>query len=357
MPVLVEAISVIVRRDSIDRRFSGGWAGFVQAVPNQTFCFDNHLARVGFMNPTDVQAFVGMLEDQGLVFKTADEAVDLAVVDQLQGLTVAAPWLGFAKVEIEVGEVSACWLQGETASGIATPAGWKFEASLSANSKFVAAEDIDDRVKFLRRDGDIDVYLDLRTGKEIFAGRPLVEGGGTASAFAQFEKLFHETLRIEAEMEPLKALGDTGGLAPLIGRLERDLLVKAENLADGQGHDMAAAHFVVGLILRVLSRQDQAEPYFRKANELQPGVINTLRELVRCLGEQDKHQEALPFARDTVERYPDDAGAWGNLAMCLIQCGEREEAREAIRQALILAPADPINRMIRDNFDSYFEII
>jgi tetratricopeptide (TPR) repeat protein len=355
MPVLVEAISVIIRRDALDRRFPGGLDVLARHVPNQTFCCDDHLARVGFMNPSDVRAFAEMLESHGMVFENGGEAIDFAIVDQLKGSTVTAPWLGFAKVEIEVGEVSACWLHGAADSGLAVPAGWEFEGSLSANNRFIAAEDMDDRVKFLRRNGDLDVYLDLRTGKEIFAGRPLVEGGGTASAFTQFEKLFHETLQIEAETEPLKALGDTRGLVPLIGRLERELLSKARELASGVGRDMAGSHFVVGLILRVLSRQNQAEPHFRRANELQPGVINTLRELVRCLGEQGKHQEALPFARETVKHYPDDAGAWGNLAMCLIQCGEREEAREAIRQALVLDPADPINRMIRDNFDRYFE--
>lgn len=355
MSVLVEAISVIIRRDSLDRQFNGGWDGFVGTVPNQTFCFDDHLARVGFMNPSDVEAFIAMLESQGLEFRNdAGEAIDLVVVDQLRGSTLAAPWLGFAKLEIEGGGVSACWLQGEVDSGLAVPIGWKLDGSISAKTLFVSAEDTEDRITFLRRDGDIDVYLDLRTGKEVFAGRPMVEGGGSASVFTQFEKLFHATLQIEAEIEPLKALGDTRGLAPLIERLENDLLFKAESLANGQGKDMAASHFVVGLILRVLSRQDQAEPHFRKANDLHPGVINTLRELVRCLGEQDKPQEALHFARETVEHYPDDSGAWGNLAMCRIQCGDRDEAWEAIRQALILDPTDPINRTIRDNFDRYF---
>jgi Flp pilus assembly protein TadD len=50
-----------------------------------------------------------------------------------------------------------------------------------------------------------------------------------------------------------------------------------------------------------------------------------------------------------------DAGAWGNLAMCLIQCGERAEARKAIDFAIDLDPQDPLNRCIRDNFESYFK--
>jgi hypothetical protein len=51
MAVLVEAISVVVRRDAIDRSFEGGWMAFVSRVPNATLCTDNQLARVDFMDP------------------------------------------------------------------------------------------------------------------------------------------------------------------------------------------------------------------------------------------------------------------------------------------------------------------
>ena len=47
MAVLVEAISVIVRRPAIDERFNGGWPAFLQAIPNRMGCHGNDLARVG----------------------------------------------------------------------------------------------------------------------------------------------------------------------------------------------------------------------------------------------------------------------------------------------------------------------
>ena len=46
MAVLVEAISVIVQRDAIEKRFHGGWREFENAVPNSTLCADDELARV-----------------------------------------------------------------------------------------------------------------------------------------------------------------------------------------------------------------------------------------------------------------------------------------------------------------------
>jgi hypothetical protein len=47
MAVLCEGISVIVRRDAIDKDFDGGWSGFEALVPNSTLCTDGELARVG----------------------------------------------------------------------------------------------------------------------------------------------------------------------------------------------------------------------------------------------------------------------------------------------------------------------
>lgn len=66
MAVLVEAISVIVRRDAINQRFAGGWEAFVECVPNATLCYDADLARVGFMARADAQAFIHRLEVRGL---------------------------------------------------------------------------------------------------------------------------------------------------------------------------------------------------------------------------------------------------------------------------------------------------
>lgn len=70
MAVLVEAISVIVRREAIDELFPDGWGKFIEIVPNDTLCFDDELARVGFMSPVGVEEFVRELESNGLRYIT-----------------------------------------------------------------------------------------------------------------------------------------------------------------------------------------------------------------------------------------------------------------------------------------------
>lgn len=175
MAVLVEAISVIVRRDSIDDRYVGGWGAFEQHVPNATLCTDGSLARVGFMGPPDAKAFIADLETAGLRFLVDGVATDMAVVDQQQGLLNPCRWLAFGRRRLEADRtVAMCWRAGRDgpAGPLATPPGWEFEGSLSQQFRFVPTNEVADRLQLLRKDDHgQDVYLDLDTGREIYIAR------------------------------------------------------------------------------------------------------------------------------------------------------------------------------------------
>ena len=183
MAVLVEAISVIVRRDAIDSRFPGGWRRFVDAIPNATLCSDEHLARIGFMAPSDVEAFVRDLEKNGLTFVRDGRTVDIAVVDQMRGPTIPTEWIEYARLTLgsSGNRVAACWFydRKRVAAGVhmpgpsmslATPDEWRYEDSLSANFKFVDNDEFDEKLEFMRSDDGVDVYRDRETGREFFVG-------------------------------------------------------------------------------------------------------------------------------------------------------------------------------------------
>jgi hypothetical protein len=185
MAVLIEGISVVVRWDAIDRAFRGGRSAFLTTLPNKTYCGDDDLARLGFMAPAHVQAYVGFLQGHGLVFIEERRAVDLAVVDQVRGPTCRVGWLEFARVVYgeSGGEVGACWLrkgprraEGSRVSPapmtIATPAGWRYEGSLSARHVFVPTGEAPGRLEFLEhRPGGVDVYRDAITGEVVSIAR------------------------------------------------------------------------------------------------------------------------------------------------------------------------------------------
>jgi hypothetical protein len=173
MAVLVEAISVIILRQSIDEKYPGGWSSFVDKVPNKTLCFDSHLARVGFMVPQDVQKYVEFLQSQGLRFLSDGNFMDIAIVDQLGGLTRPCEWLEFTQIVLGASgsKIAICGLLGSDQREFFTPEGWEFENSLSKTHGFVPNERIDENLRFLRRDNGVDVYWDISQGREVYIGR------------------------------------------------------------------------------------------------------------------------------------------------------------------------------------------
>ena len=147
MAVLIEAISVVVRRDAIDKKMAGGWAHFKQVIPNMTFCHDDEVARVGFLDPSSVGEFIEQLNSYGLTYLKDDVPIDMIVVDQQGGPAVKCDWIQFARVRFEDSKVAMAWLwEGSRGFGIhmpatglkmATPPDWRFDGSLSKKFEFV----------------------------------------------------------------------------------------------------------------------------------------------------------------------------------------------------------------------------
>jgi hypothetical protein len=172
VPVLVEAISVIIRRDAIDRSYQNGWRGFVSAVPNKTICMDAQLARVGFMNPIDVREFIAALVKSGLVaFDPDGNFVDLVVIDQRSGITAPCDWIEFLRIHFESGSIGIARLKGNTENAVCFPGGWTFEKSLSRNAEFQPGVEPGENYEFLRVENGLDVYRDRTTGREVYIGR------------------------------------------------------------------------------------------------------------------------------------------------------------------------------------------
>jgi len=180
MSVLIEAISVIIRRDAIEKKVAGGWSRFIEAVPNRTLCADDDLARIGFMNSDDMFAYVHRLEALGLQFVEGRKHVDIAVVDQLKGLNPEwkCDWLDVINVEQSKTGISVVVgrLTGSTSFRIALPDSWKYEGSMSQKGGRVSATEAQDRFQFLRHENNLDVYLDRETGREVYHGRSDSEG-------------------------------------------------------------------------------------------------------------------------------------------------------------------------------------
>jgi len=171
MAVLVEAVSVIIRRNRIVSQYPGGWKGFVADCPNGTLCADSDLARVGFMTPADVESFCHRLERCGLLFMRDGSAIDFSTVDQLRGPITHCEWLEYGHVDVDGHRVAACRLVGSEDAHVVTPDGWRYENSLSGGYGFVPTGATNKSLAFLRHENGVDVYLNRLTGKEVYVGR------------------------------------------------------------------------------------------------------------------------------------------------------------------------------------------
>jgi hypothetical protein len=173
MSVLVEAISVIVRRSSVESRYPGGNAQYERDCPNRTFCADEHLTRVGFMAPLDVKSFVEQLGKLGFVHVRDGKAIDIAVVDQMHGPTAECDWLEAGK---HPDGYAAAWLAGTLPGGFCHPEGW--QVGQSSKLTFSPNTEVDERFIRLAREDNVDTLLDLETGRERFIGRVKPTDGG-----------------------------------------------------------------------------------------------------------------------------------------------------------------------------------
>jgi len=173
MSVLIEAHSIIIRCETIHRKYPGGWEQFVTDVPNRTLCSDGEIARVAFMAPPDADAYINHLMSCGLQYCGSGPAADIATAFQLSGLKTPCDWLESGRIHLDFNgaSVASCRLLDGHCLQLATPSSWKYEGSLSQTYGFFPAGSDNMGIKFLRHADGVDVYYDSLAEKEVFVGR------------------------------------------------------------------------------------------------------------------------------------------------------------------------------------------
>lgn len=343
MSVLVEAISVVIRNDVLERRYPGGLAAYRSRCPNHTFCTDGTLARVGFMSREEVAHFVRGLARKGFVFFRDEAFVDFAVVDQTVGPTGPCPWLTFARHE---DGYCLCWLAGSPPGELAHPADWTPADSQSLTLR--PEENLEADLEYLGTEANSDVFRDRATGQIQYVG------GTSPVRLGRWDDLGNRLVALGAELERavLAGASKSAGAIAIRREVER-LLGEAQELRShsGRGASEAPALHVCGVALNILGRWSEAEPLFLRVVMLRPDVPGPWLDLTCCLGAQGKVGPAEEAARCSVARAPESELAWGNLGGALFQAGRLAEAREAVTKALTLDPANAKNLRLAARID------
>ena len=94
---MVEAFNVIAKRSAIEFKYLGGIAGYVENCPNQTYCQDVYLCRIGFGCFEDADEWANSLLSAGLGDEADGVLQDIAFADSSKGLAAPCDWLEFSR--------------------------------------------------------------------------------------------------------------------------------------------------------------------------------------------------------------------------------------------------------------------
>jgi hypothetical protein len=139
MSVIIEAYSCVIKVDAIKKLYEGGLSAFIRAIPNQTFCTDGDLCRIGFMREGDLYAYANTLRDSGIAHDVDEKQRQqkfIAFTMQGKGFIFPCDWL-----EITVHyfdefktKIYGCALKESNNHVLATQEHWSLENHLSLNT-------------------------------------------------------------------------------------------------------------------------------------------------------------------------------------------------------------------------------
>jgi hypothetical protein len=104
MGVLIEAVCVVIRNATVEARLTGGMQEYERRCPNDTFCTDGEVCRVGFMTTADAASYIESIESLGFRRPTPEAAPEVALITQAAGLDHPCDWLELGRVDLGEGQ-------------------------------------------------------------------------------------------------------------------------------------------------------------------------------------------------------------------------------------------------------------
>ena len=318
MSITIEGFSVVVKRELVQPFLDDDRI----VPPNRMFLGDDDIWRCSFMSNDDAGAFVKKLEALGLN-GTKGPNPDLVLVNEFNhDVYPYCEWLELGNYQKAI----VAWKAGSDPEKLVAHEG--FDPAVGSGLLFRDKTNLHD-LEFLRVEGNIEVYLDKRSGDEVFLGRTRTP-----------EVLFQTAC--EAIRPHFKIPGD-----PPVASEEAD----AVNLAIADLEklitdypEFSQAMFFCGKGYIALGQYGSAYRHFAKGYELEPQVEGYARELGGVCLELGKFDEAVVVGEKAAALKPDDCETLGNLSIIYLMARRIDAARKAIKSALKIAPEDNVNQ-------------
>jgi hypothetical protein len=343
MAVSAEAISVVVRNATIEARFPGGMPAFARSCPNQTFCTDGTISRVGFMAQSDAETFINRLRAAGLEPSSVGVVNEIALVIAEHGFFDSCSWLQFGLFDGH----PAVWLAGADRDSLFVPQG---ELNSSSGPPMLV-EAFREHFEFigLKSKGKVEVYRHKTTGELRYVGRPFhpvrkwwqfwkrpqqppVDSDSHNQIFKAACELIRPYLEHQLEHDPL------GWSARKQLRRGCEMLSRVLQFNSGNW----VALWFLGIAHKCLRELAPAYNDFHRAYALEKTNPNVGRELVGVCIALGRGEEAVRISREVLEKEPTDGGLLSNYALALLIAGNIAEAEATVERSLKLAPEDQI---------------
>lgn len=177
MSILVEALTLVMRRTTLNASYPGGAEAMLawlaeEDVQARWVVADEFLVAASFLTK-EIYPVVDALIERGFLFSENDGNQDVLVVDALLGLPSHTSWLEWAPPKGE--QFSVCWLAGTSPGELAIPEGHTpgLNAPMRANIRW------DPDMIRLGAEADSEFWLNTRTGRvEVHPSQPLLTEPG-----------------------------------------------------------------------------------------------------------------------------------------------------------------------------------
>lgn len=319
MAIPIEGYSVVVRRKRIQHLLDVGKI----EIRNSTAIADDDLWRCSFMIMEDASKFARSLEALGLNASRGPDS-DAVIVSEFDlSIEPYCEWLNTSKWEKAV----IAWLAGTEPRTVVAPEGW--DPKVGSGLTYSPGKD---QLEFLRVEGQVEVYRDKQTGKEVYIGRTSMP---VEALFKSAGQIITNHLR--SIDEPVLTGADAAEVASAIAMLDQVL---------AEVSDEWRAYWMHGKGHLALGNLSAAYDSFTRAYALEKNEQAISRELAGVCLELGKYQQAVELAERAVSLQPDNDELLSNLALAHLLAGNIEAAQKTICAALKIDSSDSINQNV-----------
>ena len=326
MAIAIEGYSVVGRKDHIDDIYPGGVEALTASAPNSTVLADDHLWRCSFMAMSDARRFVRRLTDAGFEVARGPDS-DFVIVNEFD--LCIEPYCEWLQVK-QWNKGVIAWLTGTVPKTLIAREGWTPEIG----SGLVFAESRNNpNLKFLRVEGNLEVYFDKAQGSEVYIGRTHFD---PETVFRVSADVIRKHM-INPGHPPV-----SGVIAETVRKAVSDLETLGREYADSW-----RLHFCIGKGKHAVGDLDGALLSLRRAYELEKETESVPREYAGICLELGYADEAVQVGEKAAALKPDNSETLGNLACAYLFAGRLEEANTTIGSALKLDANDSVNQLLR----------